>query len=200
MLPSPQKGEDEYRNPCAAGKTMRTILDRAGCKHVRFHDLRHTFATMALENGMDIKTLSSVIGHKSSATTLDIYAHTTDAMQFNAATNIERGIGENDIPEETEESTENTEMPMTDFEPYKGKIRKPGTGCISQINDRLFEGRYSPMWVDGKKRGFNVYAKTREEVEVKLADLIANVKAEKKRLLTEMTAEKEKDDKKGKKK
>ena len=48
---------------------------------------------MALENGMDIKTLSSVIGHKSSATTLDIYAHTTDAMQLNAATNIERGTG-----------------------------------------------------------------------------------------------------------
>ena len=138
---------------------------------------------------MDIKTLSSVIGHKSSATTLDIYAHTTDAMQLNAATNIERGIGDNDISEESEEATEKTEIPMTDFEPYKGKIRKPGTGCISQINDHLFEGRYSPMWVDGKKRGFNVYAKTREEVEVKLAELIVEVKAEKKRLLAEMAAQ-----------
>ena len=190
MFPSPLKGGDEYRNPCAVGKTMRTLLDRAGCKHVRFHDLRHTFATMALENGMDIKTLSSVIGHKSSATTLDIYAHTTDAMQLNAATNIERGIGENDVPEEIEELTEKTEMPMTDFEPYKGKIRKPGTGCVTEINDHLFEGRYLPMWVDGKKHGFNVYAKTREEVEVKLAELIVQVKAEKKRLLAEMAAEK----------
>ena len=179
---------------------MRTILDRAGCKHIRFHDLRHTFATMALENGMDIKALSSAIGHKSSATTLDIYAHTTDAMQLNAATNIERGIGENDIPEEIEESTEKTEMPMTDFEPYKGKIRKPGTGCITEINDHLFEGCYSPMWVDGKKRGFNVYAKTREEVEVKLEELIVEKKAEKKRLLAEIAVEKEKDDKKSKKK
>ena len=186
MFPSPLKGGDEYRNPCSVGSAMKMILERAGCKHVRFHDLRHTFATMALENGMDIKTLSSVIGHKSSATTLDIYAHTTDAMQHNAATNIERGIGENDIPEEVEESTEKTEMPMTDFEPYKGKIRKAGTGCISQINDHLFEGRYSPMWVDGKKRGFNVYAKTREEVEVKLAKLIIQVKAEKKHLLKEL--------------
>ncbi len=200
MFPSPQKGENEYRNPCAVGSSMRRIIDRAGCKHVRFHDLRHTFATMALEGGMDIKTLSSVIGHKSSATTLDIYAHTTDAMQLNAATNIERGIGENDIPEETEESIEKTEMPMTDFEPYKGKIRKPGTGCITEINDHLFEGRYSPMWVDGKKRGFNVYAKTREEVEVKLVELILNVKAEKKRLLAEMAAEKEKEDSKKRKK
>lgn len=149
---------------------------------------------------MDIKTLSSVIGHKSSATTLDIYAHTTDAMQLNAATNIERGIGENDIPEETEVTTEKAEMPMTDFEPYKGKIRKPGTGCISQLNDHLYEGRYSPMWVDGKKHGFNVYARTREEVEVKLAELIVEVKAEKKRLLAEVAAEKENGGKKSKKK
>lgn len=167
---------------------------------MRFHDLRHTFATMALENGMDIKTLSSVIGHKSSATTLDIYAHTTDAMQHNAAANIERGIGENEVQEETEVPPEKTEMPMTDFVAYKGKIRKPGTGCVTEINDHLFEGRYSPMWVDGKKRGFNVYAKTREEVEVKLAELIVQVKAEKKRLLAEMAVQEEQKAKKSKKK
>ena len=56
------------------------------------------------------------------------------------------------------------------------------------------------MWVDGKKRGFNVYAKTREEVEVKLEELIVEKKAEKKRLLAEIAVEKEKDDKKSKKK
>ena len=140
---------------------------------------------------MDIKTLSSVIGHRSSATTLDIYAHTTDAMQLNAAANIDRGIAGNETKPEAAEQPGSAEMPMTDFVPYKGKMRKPGTGCISEINDHLFEGRYSPMWVDGKKRGFNVYAKSREEVEVKLAALIVEVKAEKKRLLVEMAVEKE---------
>ncbi len=173
--------------PDSAYHAMKRILQKAGLPDMRFHDLRHTFATMALENGMDIKTLSSVIGHKSSAITLDIYAHTTDAMQHNAAAYIERGIGENDMQGEAEISTEKATMPMTDFVPYKGKIRKPGTGCITEIDDHLFEGRYSPMWVDGKKRGFNVYAKTREEVEVKLTELILEKKAEKKRLLAEMT-------------
>ena len=43
---------------------------RANCKRVRFHDMRHTFATMALENGMDIKMLSAMIGHVSTETTL----------------------------------------------------------------------------------------------------------------------------------
>ena len=45
---------------------------------------------------------------------------------------------------------------------------KHGTGCITEINDHLFEGRYSPMWIDGKKHSRNVYAHTREECEEKL--------------------------------
>ena len=67
---------------------------------------------------------------------------------------------------------------MTDFKPYVGRKRRSGTGCISQINDHLFEGRYSPKWPDGKKHARNVYAHTREECEEKLKVLIAEMKAE----------------------
>ena len=67
---------------------------------------------------------------------------------------------------------------MTDFKPYVGRKRRSGTGCISQINDRLFEGRYSPKWPDGKKHARNVYAHTREECEEKLKVLIVEMKAE----------------------
>ena len=63
---------------------------------------------------------------------------------------------------------------IVDFQPYMGKVRKPGTGCISH----LFEGRYSPTWIDGKKHARNVYAHTREECEEKLKVLIAETKAE----------------------
>ena len=72
--------------PAAVRKKLTAVLKRAGCKHVRFHDLRHTFATNALEHGMDIKTLSAIIGHVSSATTLNVYAHVTDEMRQKAAT------------------------------------------------------------------------------------------------------------------
>ena len=59
-----------------------------------------------------------------------------------------------------------------------GRKRKSGTGCISEINDHLFEGRYSPKWPDGKKHARNVYAHTREECEEKLKALIVEMKAE----------------------
>ena len=51
---------------------------------------------MALENGIDIKTLSAMIGHISSETTLNIYSHITDTMQQQAAVRIDRKIGGTD--------------------------------------------------------------------------------------------------------
>ena len=166
--------------PCAVRRRLQLILEHAGCKHVRFHDLRHTFATLSLQNGMDVKTLSAMLGHVSATTTLDIYTHITDDMRHTAAVNIDRGIDKAEPAQgNTVDVPAQTEAPrMTDFKPYMGKKRKPGTGCVSEINDHLYEGRYSPMWPDGKKHARNVYAKTREECEEKLKALIVQMKAE----------------------
>ena len=183
MFPSPVK-EDCPITPGVVRRRLQLILEHAGCKHVRFHDLRHTFATLALENGMDVKTLSAMLGHVSSATTLDIYTHITDDMRLTAAANIDRGIGKVAPQEDTSEPGWETapaqaEKPrMTDFKPYVGRKRRSGTGCVSEINDYLFEGRYSPKWPDGKKHARNVYARTREECEEKLKVLIVEMKAE----------------------
>ena len=51
------------------------LLKRAGIPHRGFHALRHTFATRALECGMDVKTLSEIMGHKNAALTLGRYTH-----------------------------------------------------------------------------------------------------------------------------
>ncbi|OGO92981.1 MAG: hypothetical protein A2Y17_07065 [Clostridiales bacterium GWF2_38_85] len=104
MFPSPVK-EDSPRYPGTVRKRLQLILERAGCKKVRFHDLCHTFATMALEHGMDVKTLSSIIGHVSVATTLDIYSHITDTMQQQAATKIDRHIGKNEASSPEQDNT-----------------------------------------------------------------------------------------------
>ena len=126
--------------------------------------------------GMDVKTLSAMLGHVSAATTLDIYTHSTSDMQHAAARKIDCGIGKAELPDEP--APQANAPAIVDFQPYMGKVRKPGTGCISQINDYLFEGRYSPTWIDGKKHARNVYAHTREECEEKLKVLIAEMKAE----------------------
>ena len=111
---------------------------------------------------MDVKTLSTIIGHVSSSTTLNIYAHVTGEMQRTAAAKIDRGIVKSETAQEVDTAPRNP--PPSTFQPYKGQRRKPGTGCISQINDHLWEGRYSPT-VSGKRVARNVYACTEEECE-----------------------------------
>ena len=177
MFPSPVKA-DRPITPGVARRRLQTILERADCKRVRFHDLRHTFATLALENGMDVKTLSAMLGHVSAVTTLDIYTHITGDMQRAAAASIDRSIGK----AEPQEEAEPEQKGIVDFQPYVGKKRKPGTGCVSELNDHLFEGRYSPIWPDGTQHSRNVYARTREECEEKLKALITEMNEERKNL------------------
>ena len=161
-------------DPSYVRKRLQQILERADCKKVRFHDLRHTFATMSLEHGMDVKTLSAIIGHVSAKTTLNISTHITNEMQENAAASIDRGIAKAEISRQKAEAASEAQR----FEPYTPPRRRPGTGYIKQLKEDLWEGRYSPVWPDGKKHSRNVYGRTREECEEKLAKLILQMKAE----------------------
>ena len=117
-------------------------------------------------------------------TTLNIYSHITDTMQQHAAVRIDREIGGTDAqmpepePLKASEPTPTKATPEKEFEPYKGKIHKPGTGCVTMINDHLYEGRFTPTNADGKRISRNIYEQTREECEEKLAELIKTMKAE----------------------
>ncbi len=84
------KTNDQYVFPSPNGgpispDSVNNMLERAGIPKVRFHDLRHTFATLALQNSVDIKTVSGMLGHFSAGFTLDTYAHVTTAAQKEAA-------------------------------------------------------------------------------------------------------------------
>ncbi len=175
MFPSPVN-EDSPRDPAAVRKKLQIVLERAECKKVRFHDLRHVFCTACLEHGMDVKTLSTIVGHVSSSTTLNVYAHVTDEMRRTAAVKIDQGIGRAG-PQAEARTAPQKPAPST-FQAHKGQRRKPGTGCISQIHDHLWEGRYSPIWPDGKRYARNVYAHSEAECEALLAEMIVEIKAE----------------------
>ena len=56
-------------------RSFELLLKRLNIPHKGFHSLRHTFATRALECGMDVKTLSEILGHKNPTVTLNRYAH-----------------------------------------------------------------------------------------------------------------------------
>lgn len=71
-----------YIEPRTFRDYYNQILEAAGLKHFTFHALRHTFASRAMEQGMDAKTLSVILGHYSVSFTLDTYAHVLTEHKF----------------------------------------------------------------------------------------------------------------------
>ena len=63
-----------------------------------------------------------------------------------------------------------------EFKPYRGRKRKPGTGCISKVSKNTWQGKYTPVNPDGTRQCYCVYASAREECERKLGEMIENIK------------------------
>ena len=109
------------------------------------------------------------------AVTFPLVTRLGDTQQAWIEVSILYAIGKAALQEDASEPGQETapaqaeKSSMTDFKPYVGRKRKSGTGCVTEINDHLFEGRYSPKWPDGKKHARNVYAHTREECEERTA-------------------------------
>ena len=72
MFPSPATGE--MYHPDSVAKLYEKILKDANLEHIPLHSLRHTFATVALQNSIDVKTVSSMMGHYDAGFTLRTYA------------------------------------------------------------------------------------------------------------------------------
>jgi len=75
--------------PATLTHAFREIVRKAGVRHVRLHDLRHTHATLMLELGIHPKIVQERQGHSTIATTLDIYSHAVPGLQDAAAKRFE---------------------------------------------------------------------------------------------------------------
>jgi integrase len=73
-------------------RSFKRLLKRAGLRPLRFHDLRHTCATLLLSKDVNIKVVSEMLGHASVSITLDIYSHLLPDMQEKAAKALEDAL------------------------------------------------------------------------------------------------------------
>jgi integrase len=71
---------------------LRQRLARADLPAIRFHDLRHTAATILLSHNVNPKVVSEMLGHSSVAITLDIYSHVLPHMQHDAAATMAQAL------------------------------------------------------------------------------------------------------------
>ena len=73
-------------------KDFKKIAVSIGCPNTRFHDLRHSYAYVAISCGDDIKTVQSNLGHATAAFTLDVYGHVTERMKQASAARMDTFI------------------------------------------------------------------------------------------------------------
>ena len=73
-------------------REFHSALDRAGLRRIRFHDLRHTYASLLISQGENVKFIQSQLGHASAKTTLDRYGHLMPDVENNAARRLDQTV------------------------------------------------------------------------------------------------------------
>jgi len=93
--------EDEPIDPCVLSHAFSKIVARAGLGRVRFHDLRHTFASLMLLRGAKPKVISEALGHSVIVFTMDCYSHIISGMQEDAMALLDEvlpaGVNKNSV-------------------------------------------------------------------------------------------------------
>ncbi|MFE6848023.1 tyrosine-type recombinase/integrase [Streptomyces sp. NPDC057686] len=80
-------------DPANVTRYFRGLLDRAGIRRIRFHDLRHTTATLLLEQGIDLVVIKELLGHAHIGVTAGVYAHVRLRLQRQAIDTLTDALG-----------------------------------------------------------------------------------------------------------
>ena len=89
------KWDGNHLSHRGAYQAFKRMARKIGIPEARLHDLRHTYATLSLQNGVDPKTISQMLGHATVKFTLDVYTHLTNTSAKNAANKMQDYILEN---------------------------------------------------------------------------------------------------------
>lgn len=76
-------------NPATVPKWFSEFLRKNNYLHIRFHDLRHTFATLLISMNIDVQTVSHKLGHASTTTTMNFYVHDLESTDKASAELLE---------------------------------------------------------------------------------------------------------------
>ena len=105
-------------------------LKQAQYPKIRFHNLRRTFVITTLEYGIGAKTLSAVVGHRSSSTSLNVYTYVTKVIERQTAAKIDQRIGKQRTP--LEEAQETKRSTMTTFRADSGSAPGMSTATLRE--------------------------------------------------------------------
>ena len=83
-------GKAKWTEPRTFRRSYQSFMKKLGIQPLKFHSLRHTFASINIENGADIKTISEILGHSDIDVTLKIYTHTSKKAKRKAIENFDK--------------------------------------------------------------------------------------------------------------
>ena len=84
-----ERGDGTMLNPTGRSRVFRRLVERAGLPRIRFHDLRHTAATLMAAEGIHPKLMQERLGHSTIAVALNLYSHVTPDMQREATDRLD---------------------------------------------------------------------------------------------------------------
>ena len=84
------KANGDFESPREVIKKFHKVLESAGVRKCRFHDLRHTFASLLLNEGESMKVIQEVLGHSTITTTMDIYSHVSEEKKEQSVAILEK--------------------------------------------------------------------------------------------------------------
>ena len=114
-------------SPSYVTQHFHYIVTKSGMKHLRFHDLRHSCASLLLANDIPMKAIQEWLGHSNFAITANLYSHLEYNAKVNSAETIARVLGGNPAPKSEPEKTatkKTTAKTTSDTAPKKTRGRK----------------------------------------------------------------------------